>query len=131
MREKDDRKKQVFELDGNVEVTVRFPAGRVRWQATHNAVSIATGDADMAAVSLQSGQKVRSTSESVPQDTDTPEIAELRKRLPADPTMGGLAGPRAVVFTSADAFKEQGIEFDEGELTPENLEAAAEAARNV
>jgi hypothetical protein len=39
------RKKQVFELDGDVRVTIDFPAGQARWASTHNTVSIATGDA--------------------------------------------------------------------------------------
>lgn len=119
------RKTQVFELDGDVKVTVEFPAGRVRWQATHNSLSIATGDAELSALSLKPEKNVPVPSgEPVPQESDA--IRALRAQLPADPLSGGLPKQETrVIPTSADNFRALGMDFDDSELSPEALESMA------
>lgn len=125
MAKKATRKTRIFELDGDVKVTVEGPAESVRWQATHNSLSIATGDATFLAQPLKQEKIVPTSSgESVPQtngpDHDTPAIIAARAKLP-----DVLGGPRKFARgTSEEAFAQLGIDLAPGELTPENLEAA-------
>lgn len=109
-------KTQVFELEGGVTVTIEFPVGSVRWQATHNAVSIATGDGIVEPIT-PTGQSVTRPANGLtngPKE-DTPEIAAARARL-GDPLGRPPQEVKKKVFTSADAFREVGMDLDQNEL---------------
>lgn len=98
------RKVQRFYLDGDVEVTIKFPPGAVRWQSTQHTVSIATGEADLPSSidpsSLASAGASVSAGTTNGPDHDTAEIIEAKKRL----------GPRAM--TARDAFASAGLDAD-------------------
>jgi hypothetical protein len=96
------RKVQRFLLDGDVEVTIKFPPGAARWQSTQSAVSIATGETDVLP-SIGHALNPVSAGVSVPTSNgplhDTPEIVAARERLNARRPM-----------TSADAFANAGLD---------------------
>jgi hypothetical protein len=80
------RKVQRFLLDGDVEVTIKFPPGAARWQSTQSAVSIATGEMDPPSI----GPALSTAGVSVPAARVVPKK----------------------VYTSADAFADAGLGSD-------------------
>ena len=72
---------QRFFLEGDVEVSIKFPPGAARWQSTQSAVSIATGEGDALP---QIGQPLASAGVSVPAAPPAPIAPRRRPMSSAD-----------------------------------------------
>jgi hypothetical protein len=75
------RKKQVFELEGNVRVTIEFPPDAVRWSSTHNTVQIASGDAALPQAIAPTVQQPRNPAFSlVPSGDSVDSLTEINPK---------------------------------------------------